>query len=217
MAIPDAYRAITLAEFNVGAAAATTLLNPLAAQLDALLALGIGPFQAALSAQLSASIALQAQLSLSLSLGIAADLRLAISAAAQLQAQLTAALALGISVNASITSQFSASIALAAALKAQLGGLQAVIKAALAVKIPAIRAAADYKAALSVGPFFAVSFSGVQLQNVSSWLSAQVSGGGLAADGEQLLPTQQTYGVFVFGTNPSFQAQFGAIISVPTP
>lgn len=219
MAVPDAYRAITLLEFNVGAAAAVGFLNPLAAQIDALLALGIGPFQLALNAQFNAALGLQAQLALTISIGsfgIAAQLKGAIAALAQLQAALAASLSLGIPpISIGLSAELSATAALGASLKLQLGGLQILIQAALAIKIPAIQAAANLSAALAVGPFFAISFSGDNLQSVSNWLSGEVAGGGLSADGAQLLPGDQTYGVMVFGTNPSFQAQFGAIISVP--
>jgi hypothetical protein len=217
MAIPDAYRAITLAEFNVGAAAAVAFLNPLCAQIDALLALGLGPFQATLAAQFNAALAAQAQLALTVNLGAAAQLAAAIAALVQLQVALSVSLSLGIPpISIGLSAELSATVALGAALKIQLGGLQLLIKAALAVKIPAIQAAAMLNASLPVGPFFAISFSNVQLQNVSSWLSSEVLSGGLSADSQVLLPTDPTYGVLVFGKNPSFQAQFGAIISVPT-
>ena len=220
MALPDAYRAITLLDFNVGAAAAVAFLNPMAAQLDALLVLGLGPFQTALAAQFNASLALQASLALTISvgdLGIIAQLKASIAALVQLQVALAASLSLGLpAINIGLSAELGATAALAAALKVQLGGIQLLIKAALAVKVPAVRAAAALNAALAVGPFFAISFSGAQLQDVSAWLSNEVAGGGLSADSETLLPIDNTYGVLVFGTNPSFQAQFDAIIKVPT-
>lgn len=220
MAIPDAYRATSLLDFNVGATAAVAFLNPMGAQLDALLSLGLGPFQASLATQFNASLALQASLALTLSLGdvsIIGQLKGAIAALIELQAGLSASLALGLpSISLGLSAELGTAGALAAALKIQLGGIQLLIKAALAVKIPAIRAAASLSAALAVGPFFAISFSGVPLQDVSGWLSSEVSGGGLSADSENLLPTDSTYGVLIFGTSPSFQAQLDAIIKVPT-
>ncbi len=220
MAIPDAYRAITLLDFNVGCAAAVAFLNPLSAQLDLLLSAGLGPFQIALASQFNASIALQASLSLTLAVGdfsIVGALKASIAALVQLQAALAASLSLGLPpITLGLGAELSATGALAAALQLQLGGLQLLIKAALAVKIPAIQAAAALAAALAVGPFFAISFSGVQLQDVSGWLSSEVAGGGLSADSENLLPTDPTYGILLFGTNPSFQASLDAIIKVPT-
>ena len=78
-----------MVDFNVGAAAAVGFLNPMGAQLDALLALGLGPFQAALAAQFNASLALQAALSLTLAAGdldIVAQLKASIAALVQIQA-----------------------------------------------------------------------------------------------------------------------------------
>lgn len=213
MGLPDAYRAIDLLDFNVGAAAAVALLNPLGAQIDALLALGLGPFQALLAAQFNAALAATASLSLTIGDPLAA-LTLAIAAVAQLQAALTAALALP-PIQLSLSAELTASAALALTLQGQLGGLQLLIKAALAIKIPAIQAAAALGASLNAGPFFAISFSDVQLQQVSSWLSGEVGSGGLNADSTTLLPTDITYGVLIFGSLPSAQAAFSAIISVP--
>lgn len=220
MAIPDAYRAISLLDFNVGAAAAVAFLNPLSAQLDALLSLGLGPFQLALAAQFNAALGLQANLSLTLAIGdfsIVGALKASISALVQLQAALAGALAFGLPpITLGLSAELAATASLAAALQIQLGGLQLLIKAALAIKIPAIQAAAALTAALAVGPFFAISFSGVTLQQSSDWLAGEVLGGGLSADSQQLLPGDQTFGVFIFGKNPSAQASFDAIIKVPT-
>lgn len=220
MAVPDAYRAISLIEFNVGAAAAVGFLNPLGAQLDALLALGLGPFQVTLAAQFNAALAAQASISLTVGLGqfaITAQFKAAISALAQLQAALSASLALGLPpVQFGLNANLAATAALAATLQAQLGGLQLLIKAAIAVKVPAIRTAASLNAALAAGPFFAISFSGETLQDTVSWLSAEVANGGLSADSHVLRPADQTYGIFLFGSVPSFSGALAAIISVPT-
>jgi hypothetical protein len=218
MAVPEAYRAIDLIDFNVGAAGAVAFLNPLGAQLDALLALGLGPFQATLAAQFNAALAASASLSLSIGDPTVA-LRLAIAAVAQLQAALAAALSLP-PIQLSLNAELTAAASLAATLQVQLGGLQLLIRAALAIKIPAIQAAAVLSAALSVGPFFAISFgftSPTTLQQVSNWLSTEVGSGGLSADSTTLLPTDETYGVLIFGSIPtaSAKAAFDAIISVP--
>ena len=220
MALPDAYRAISLLEFNVGAAASVALLNPLAAQLDAMIALGLGPFQLGLAAQFNAALAATAALSLTLSIGdfaLIANLKAAISALAQLQAALAAGLALGLPpISLGLTAELTLTASLAASMKIRLGAIQLLIQAALMVKIPAVKLAAQLSASLSVGPFFAVSFSDTTLSAVSSWLAAEVSSGGLSADSQTLAPTQPgVFGVLLFGPNPSFSASFGAIISVP--
>jgi len=222
MPVPDTYRAISLLDFNVGAAAAVGFLNPLGAQLDALLALGLGPFQASLAAQFNAALAAQASLALTLSIGdfgLIASLKGAIAALAALQAALAGALALGLPpIQLGLSAELTVTAALAATLKIQLGGLQLLIKAALAVKIPALQLAAALNASLGAGPFFAVQFGINQpatLQEVSDWLAAEVAGGGLAADSQTLAPGSQTYGVLIFGTNLALTGSFGAIISVP--
>lgn len=222
MALPDAYRAITLLDFNVGAAAAVGLLNPMGAQLDALIGIALGPFTALLAAQFNAALAAQASLSLNISLGpmaAMAQLQAAVRALAQLIATFTAALALGFPpIQFSANANLSASLALAATLQAQLGGLKLLIQAALAVKIPAIKAAAGFAAALAVGPFFAISFSGTTVRSVSNWLAGEVASGQLYSTTDHVsLPVDQpdVYGVLIFGGNPSFRSQFGAIISVP--
>ncbi len=217
MAMPDAYRAITLLEFNPGVVAAVAFLNPLAAQIDLLIALGLGPFQLSLAAQFNAMLALQAQLSLNIGLGTAGlleTLKATLQAVITIQAAIAVSLSLGLPpISISLSAELSASVALAGALKLQLGGLQLLIKAALAIKIPALAFALGLN--LNAGPFFAISFSGVTLQNAANWLSAEVAGGGLSADSQYLAPTDQVFGVFIFGAVPSIQAAFNAIIAVP--
>lgn len=221
MALPDSYRAISLIDFNVGAAAAVAFLNPLSAQLDALLALGLGPFQAALAAQFNAALSAQAQLSLSLSIGdigIIAALQASIAALAQLQAALAGALALGLPpIQLSLGAELTATAALAATLQVQLGGLQLLIEAALAIKIPAVRAAAQLTAALSVGPFYCISFSDTTVGNVVTWLNARTELKSPVDIGVPALPYSQTgvFGVLIFGQGTSAKASFDAIISVP--
>jgi hypothetical protein len=222
MALPDAYRAINLIDFNVAAAASVALLNPLAAQLDLMISLGLGPFQAALSAQLAAAVQASAALSLSFSIGdfsLVAQLQGLISALATLQAALAASLSLGLPpISLSIGAELTATLALAAALKLELSGIQLLIQAALRLTIPAIKLAASLTAALNVGPFYAISFSGTTLDGVSSWLSNELSSaGGLDADGNFLARNQpDVFGVLLIGPDPSFSASFNAIISVPT-
>jgi hypothetical protein len=222
MALPDAYRAINLIDFNVGAAAAVALLNPLGAQIDALLALGLGPFQVALAAQFNAALAAQASLSLSISIGdigIIGALKASIAALAQLQVALAGALSLGLPpIQLSLGAELAATAALAATLQVQLGGLQLLIKAALAIKIPAIQAAASLTAALGVGPFYIISFSGTTVGAVSAWLAAQAPQLQSPVDtGVPPLPFSQpdVFGVLIFGPTPSAKASFDAIISVP--
>lgn len=143
----------TLLDVNVGLAAAVGLLNPLAAQLDAVIALGLGPLQAQLAAELQAVLGINA--SLALSFNPLASIQAALTALAALQAALQAALAIpNLEINASI----AANLQVAAVLQAQLGLLNAIISASIAIKIPAIQALAQLNAALSAGPVTLLSF-----------------------------------------------------------
>jgi hypothetical protein len=220
--LPDAYRAIKLLDFNIGAAAAVALLNPLGAQIDALIALGLGPFGLGLSAQFNAALAAQASLSLSLSIGdisLLASLKASIAALASLQAALAGALALGLPpIQLSLGAELTATVALAASLSVQLGSIQLLIKAALAIKIPAIKAAAGFAAALNAGPIFCIAFSGTTVRNVSTFLDGEVANGQLeaVADSATLgVDTAGVFGVLLFGAAPSAKVGFDAIIAVP--
>jgi hypothetical protein len=145
MATPvDHIGTLDLGDFNFGLTGALGVINPLAAQLDAAVSLGLGPLQADLAAALDASLGVQAQLSLTVSNPLA-DIAAAIAALVELQASLQASLALPtISINADLSAQASIS----AALSARLGGLQLLLDAIIAVKIPAVKLLGDLQAAL---------------------------------------------------------------------
>ena len=217
MAVPDQYRALDLGGFNPGVSGANALLTPLCAQLDSLISAGIGPFQRSLGNQFNAALSAQAQLGLELVNGNIFDvIKQALAALAQLQAAL--ALSLGAPPpELSVSTSLSSTAALVGALKIQLAAIKQLIKAALAVKAPALSLSAVLTDALGQGPFIAVSFSSVQLQAVSSWLSSEVSGGGLSADGTTIGSTDPTFGVLIFGKDSSTKAALDAIISVPSP
>lgn len=204
----------SLGSFNIGLAVAAGLINPLSAQLDALLAVGLGPFMAEISAQFNASLAATATLSLQVGNPLAA-LQLAISALAQLQAALQAALSLP-PITLSLSAELSASVALAAALAARIGLLKLAIAAALEIKIGAVQAAAGLAAQLSLPGFVAVSFAGETFA-VNGAKIATLLGGG-TVDGEALtglLPTDTVaYGVLLAASSPSAGAALSAIIQV---
>lgn len=205
----------TLGEFNVGLAAAVGVLNPLSAQLDALIAVGLGPFQAELSAQLQASLAAQASISLTIGDPLAA-LRAAISAAAQLQASLQAALQFP-TVNLSLSAELAASAALAASLSARLGLLTAALEVALRVKLAAVKLAADLAASLSAGPVFGFTFEPGPLNDDLETIGQQIQTkfvGGLQDGSTVLAPSQPVYGVVLLTGSPTVFASIGAIIQV---
>ena len=165
----------SLGSINVGLSAALGFLWPLGAQIDALIALGIGPFEFDLALQFDASLALQATLSLQVGNPLAA-LLLAIQAMAQLQAALQAALTLP-PITLSIGAELGASVALAGALSAKLGGLQILIEAALAIKIPAMRLAAELQLQLSATPAFLLSFTGGTLAQTGNAIATEFNAG----------------------------------------
>lgn len=199
----------TLLSVNVGLAAALGFLFPLGAQIDALLALGIGPFQVDLALQFSAAIALKATLSLSIGnplLGI----QLALNALAQLQAALQAALALP-PITLSLSAEIGATAALAGALSFKLGGLAILIELALAIKIPALKAAGELQAALGLGPVFLHTFDSTDLGTAGSEINAAMGAG--FSNGGDVIPAAGTpvFGVVFTTAVPSVQASMGLI------
>lgn len=201
----------TLGQYNVGAAAAVGFLAPLSAQLDALLAVSLGPFQATLSAQLNGALAASAGLAIAISNPLA-SIQALLVALVSLQAALQAALALPGLPSVQIGAQLSASLALSATLAAQLGGVRLAVQAAVAIKIPALRLAAELAASLNAGPAFAFSYTG-QLGTVGSEISA-LYGVGLVDGANSITPTENVYGVTILSSVPSVQAALQAIIQV---
>lgn len=192
-------RSATLGEFNVALVGALAVLNPLAAQIDALIAIGLGPFKLGLMAQVNAS----ASLSLFIGADIIARLNLLLTALAQLQATLSAEVFIGVSANIDID----------ASLAIQVGLLELAIEAALGIKIPAIRLAASLAAQLAVGPVFALTTEG-ELAPVGAEIASEFSSG-LSADGNTIPPTGvNTYGVYLLASDPSAILALQAIIQV---
>lgn len=200
-----------LIDFNVGLAAAVGVINPLSAQLDALLSLGLGPFEAELAASFNASLAAQATLTLQIGDPFA-SLQLAIAALAQLQAALIAALTFPIP-SLSISAELSASIALAGALSARLGLLKLLIEAALRIKFGAVQLAADLSAAINLGPAFAFTFAGDTLAVTGGQISALFAGG-LSDPPASILPGEVVTGVIILTKVPAVGVALNAIITV---
>jgi hypothetical protein len=163
----------TIGDLNVALAGALGFLYPLGAQIDAMIALGLGPLEFDLALQFDAALAAQATLSLQIGNPLVA-LELAIAALAQLQAALQAALALP-PITLSIGAELSAAAALSGALAAKLGGLKATIAVALAVKIPAMQLAGQFMAALSLGDIILESFTGGTLAETGAALGGHWS------------------------------------------
>jgi len=203
----------TLGSLNVGLAAALGFLWPLGAQIDALIALGIGPFELDLALQFDASLALQATLSLQVSNPLAA-LLLAIQAMAQLQAALQAALALP-PLTLSLSAELGASVALAGALSAKLGGLRILIEAALAIKIPAMKLASELQAQLGAGPAFLLSFTGGTLAQAGSAINTAFSAG-LTDPGppNSIAPGDPVTGIIMLTKDPTAAASISFLFGL---
>jgi hypothetical protein len=161
MAEVDEVAGGTLGAINVGALALNTTLPALSAQIDALIALGLGPAKLDLAASLNATVAAQAELQVTIGDPLA-TLKAALAAVIQLQASLSASLSLGLPpIELSATAQLSASAALAVSLQARLGVIEGLIRAALAVTIPAIHLSDGLGSALGVGPAIVLAFDGI--------------------------------------------------------
>lgn len=208
----------SLGSINVAAAAAVGAINPLAGQLDAMVALGIGPLQADISSSLSAALSLQATLSLQFTDPFAA-IREALQALIELQGSLTAALALP-PVVLSVSAELGAAAAVSAALTAKLGAIKLLLDAATNIKIPSVRLAADLAAALSAGPVVLLSFDGLNVSGAGGPPNATLQQvGALIANkfsapvgSPAIQPTDAVSGIIlVTKTNAAFAA-LGSII-----
>jgi hypothetical protein len=201
----------TLGEANIGLFAGVGALNPLAAQLDAAIAFALGPLQSDLSAALDAALGLQATLALQAT-DPTAILRSALQAIIELTASLTAALSLPPSIF-DLTAELGASVSLSGALTAKLGVISALIEAAISVKIPAVRLAADLSAALNAGDVVLLSFDGLSdptnLATIGALINAKFSTGiGSGA----ISPIENVAGIIMVVTSPSVFTSLGAII-----
>lgn len=205
----------SLGEVNVGLSGAIGMINPLAAQIDAAISLGLGPIQNDLSAAFDASLALQ----ISFTDPITA-IKDALAGLLQLQASLTAALALPSPELPSI----SAGASLSAALSAKLGALQILIDAMLAVKIPALAMAADMLASLNAGAVVLLSFDGMNVFGQGNYATLSEIGSAIAAKfsgdigtGGAIHPNQQVSGLIMVTAAPTACASLNAIIPIKFP
>jgi len=200
----------TLGSLNVGLSAALGFLYPLGAQIDLLIGLGLGPYEFDLALQFDASLALQATFGLQIGDPLVA-LQLAIQAVAQLQASLQAALTLP-PITLSLSAELGASVALAGALSAKLGGLKLLIEAALNVKIPAMKLAADLTASLSAGPAFLLSFTG-GLGAVGGEINTDF-GSGLTHGSNNISPGDDVLGIILVTKNPTAKTAISALFGL---
>lgn len=194
----------SLGGINIGVSDLSSIINPLAAQLDAAISLGLSPVQVDLAASLDASLSLQASLSLSVTDPVA-GIRAALQAIVELQASLSAALALPPLQLPEVDAQISASAALTASLSARLGAIQVLIDAMLAIKIPALQLA---DLPLAAGPLILFVFDGMDvlgggglmtLQEVGDQVQSLFSGtiGNIGTPAEEIQPADFVSGVIM--------------------
>jgi hypothetical protein len=207
--IVEVLTAPSLFDVNVGLAGALGVINPLAAQLDAALSLGILPFQAELSAQLDASVALSLTMP---SVSLAA----ALSAMADIQASIQAALAAAITMpGVGISADLSASIA------AKLGLLSVLIDGMLAVKIPALGLAGELAAALAAGPVVLLAFDGVvsspaTMQEIGAAIATKF-GGPVGESPNTIQSSDNIVGMMIIAKGSAVFTAFGGIFGIPSP
>lgn len=190
----------TLGNINIGAAGALSVLNPLLLQLDLSLfgSLGIGDLSASLALQLQAALALQLDIGLGLT-GLGFSIDAVLTAIASLQASLLAGITLP-SLDLSLS--LGASLALSASIAAQIGGLQVLIEAAIALKIPATTLAGQLEAALGAGPVFVVAWDNIPLSAAGSGISSDFTTG-LTLGPNNIAPGDISYGVLLVTKAPT--------------
>lgn len=200
-----------LGAINVGLGAELALVVPLLSQFDLMITgqFGLGALLGDISAQLNAALSLQAQIGIQISDPFA-QLEALIAAFIQIQAQVSVIIALGLP---SLQINLSASLSISAALQLQLGGINLLIQAALAIKLPVVNIIAELQAALSAGPFVLLSVgynapstlftSGIEYQALTEFPIGSPVG---------ILPTDQVYGVIILTKSPSASASLSAIL-----
>ncbi len=182
------------------------IIPPLLAQFDLTLTgqFGLGALLADISAQLNAAISVQVNI-LQISNPFEA-IQAQLQALLMVQASLTAALTLGLpSVSASFTASLSANLAISTELGLQIGGIQLLIQAGLAIKIPII----DLLASLSVGPvdILTIGFTGTDTLASSGAGYAALASTGIGT----LLPTDQVFGVIILTKVPAASVVMQAV------
>ncbi len=202
----------TLGEINIGLAIGIGLMNPLLLQLDLFLTgqFGLGPFLADIQVQFAAAISATLQLSIGISDPLAA-LRALLAALVQLQASIAVALSFPlpiISIQAS--AQVAAVASLSASLALKIGGIQALLSAGLAVKIPALRFIGNISAALSAGPVHLLTFTGDTLANAGAQIQSKFAAG-LGPD-DPITPGTLVDGVIIVTKDPVVFQALGVIL-----
>jgi hypothetical protein len=186
------------------------LIPPLLSGFDLVLtgSFGLGALLSDLSLQLTAALSIQVQIGIEISNPFAA-IQAQLQALIQVGASLQAALALGLpSIAVTFSASLTANAAVSAALGLQIGGIQALIKASLALKIPIVALLAS----LEVGPadLFTVGFVGSDIvSDIGPGLNAAI-----LSPGCTLSPVAPVYGIILLTQAPSVQASMGVVFGV---
>jgi hypothetical protein len=186
------------------------LIPPLLAGFDLVLtgSFGLGALLADLTLQLTAALSIQVQIGIEISNPFAA-IQSQLQALIQVGASLQAALSLGLpSIAVTFSASLSANAAVSAALGLQIGGIQALIKASLALKIPLVALLAS----LEVGPadLFTVGFVGTDVVgDIGPGLNAAV-----LSPGCTLSTVAPVYGIILLTNGASVSASMGVVFGV---
>lgn len=204
---------MTLGEVNVAATAALGFMIPLSAQLDLAIfgQFGLGSLQAEFSASFNASLSLNASLSISVTNPIEAFQR-ALAALLQAEAAILLALQLGIpAMGVELNASISASAALSASLAIKLGGISALIEAALQIKLQAVQFMGEFQASLSAGPIDVLAF-GFDVPMTAAQVGAEAQAMFQALPGIQA--TDQVSGVMIVTKNPAASLAIAGLFKV---
>ena len=204
---------LPLGGINIAANASVAILGSLTAELDLMLfgSFGLGTFGAQLSLLFDAHVSAALSIGLQFTNPLEA-IELTLSALVNIQASLSAALNLPIP-SIQVSAQLSANASITAALGLQLGGIQLLIAAALAVKLPAIDFLASLTASLAAGPVVVASWGfadapDLMINTGSEIFTAFSSGFG------GLLPTDHVSGVMLITKTPSASVAISSILLV---
>lgn len=204
----------TLGAINVAAFNANVFLPSLSAQIDSVLALGLGPAKFDVSSQLNATLAAQATFTVQVSNPLDV-LRQALAAVAQLQASLSLALTLP-PVQLSFAAELGATAALAGSLTARLGAIEGLISAALAAKLPAIRFSQGLGDALGVGPAILLEFNGIAdgttMASIGNLIQTKFSGP-VTFGGDTINPGDFVSGIILMTTASPVFTQMAVLFS----
>jgi hypothetical protein len=199
---------LPLGGINLTAGAVVSLLPPLLAQLDLALfgSLGLGSFELDFSLQLNAAFAANIALANPLDALLAS-----LQALITVQANLTAMLAGGLpALNLNLSVNIGINVGLMASLGLKLGGIQLLISAALAVKLPVI----DFLANLNVGASCVLASFGFATPDTLAGAGASINNYFTVTGIAGIAPGDQVWGALIIAKTPSASVALSSMILV---